>query len=86
MNSSLGAFVTYNSSKRELVFDGDEQIAKLSGQYLFIEFNLENLDGEWATFSQTVIVLPSLLGEEDTTQVGDLTLPPEQTICDVTEY
>ena len=59
INPSLGAFVTYNSSKRELTFDGDEQIAKLSGQLFTIEFDLENLAGEWATFSQQVIVLPS---------------------------
>ena len=86
MNPSLGAFVTYNSSKRELTFDRDEQSAQLSGQYFTIEYNLENLDGEWATFSQPVIVLPSLLEVEDTTVVDDCTLSFEQTSSTATDY
>ena len=58
MSPSLEAFVTYNTSDRSLHFDGNENSAKLANKLFVIDYSLENLDGEWATFKQTVIVLP----------------------------
>ena len=58
MNPSLEAFVTYDSSDRSLLFDGDENSAQLADKSFAIEYSLENLDGEWATFTQVVIMLP----------------------------
>ena len=59
--------MTYDSSDRLLHFDGDENSAQLSNKLFVIEYSLENLDGEWATFKQSVIVLPEndSLTEED---------------------
>ena len=59
MDPSLEAFVTYDSSDRLLHFDGDENSAQLANKLFVIEYSLQSLDGEWATFKQAIIVLPA---------------------------
>ena len=68
MDPSLEAFVTYDSSDRLLHFDGDENSAQLANKVFVIEYSLQNLNGEWATFKQTVIALP----EDGQTQEGEV--------------
>ena len=65
---SLKAFVTYDSSDRLLHFDGNENSAQLANKVFVIEYSLQNLNGEWATFKQTVIALP----EDGQTQEGEV--------------